>query len=137
MSRDLKTLTILMRASHRLEAIVKDEVQAHGLTISEFGTLEALYHKGTLTVAEIVAKILIPNSSMSYVLERLLEKGLIERTQDEGDKRVYRLTLTEAGHNYIREVYPLHQKALRQLLDRLTPDEEEILQQLLKKIGKD
>ena len=136
MKRDLKTVTILMRAGHRLEEIIRQDVQAHGLTLSEFGTLEALFHKGTLTVAEVIEKILVPHSSMSYVIERLVEKGLIVKEQDDVDRRVYRLSLTEAGSVYISSVYPIHEKALRKVLDVLSVEEEEKLQQLLKKIGK-
>jgi len=136
MKRDLKTVAILMRASRRIEDIIRQDIQAHGLTLSEFGTLEALFHKGTLTVAEVIEKILVPHSSMSYVIERLLEKGLIEKKQDDDDRRVYRLSLTKTGSDYVAAVYPIHEKALRTVLDSLSEQEEETLQCLLKKIGK-
>jgi MarR family 2-MHQ and catechol resistance regulon transcriptional repressor len=68
MKRDLKTITIFLRASHALEQIIKDEVLSHGLSLSEFGVLEALYHKGPLNVNQVISKVLIPNSSMINLL---------------------------------------------------------------------
>lgn len=137
MSRDLKTITIFFRTSHTLEQVIKQEVLSHGLSLSEFGVLEALYHKGPLTVNQVIEKVLIPNSSMSYVIDQLVAKGLISKTKDTIDKRVYRLELEEAGHNFIAMMYPLHEKRLRKVLDKLTADEEKQLQILLKKLGKE
>jgi len=133
MKRDLKTVAILMRASRRIEDIIRQDIQAHGLTLSEFGTLEALFHKGTLTVAEVIEKILVPHSSMSYVIERLLEKGLIEKKQDDDDRRVYRLSLTKTGSDYVAAVYPIHEKALRTVLDSLSEQEEETFSSRLRR----
>ena len=135
--RDLKTMTIMFRASNKLEEIVKKEVATFGLSLSEFMVLEALHHKGKLSVNAVLDKVLIPNSSLSYVLELLVSKGLIIREQDENDRRVYVLSLTEAGRAFIKKVYPSHKKKLRERLDRLSEEEEKTLQSLLKKIGKD
>jgi MarR family 2-MHQ and catechol resistance regulon transcriptional repressor len=137
MKRDLKTITIFLRASHALEQIIKDEVLSHGLSLSEFGVLEALYHKGPLNVNQVISKVLIPNSSMSYVIDQLVNKGLISKTKDAIDKRVYRLDLKQSGRDFMEQMYPVHEKRLRQVLDKLSVDEEKTLQTLLKKIGKE
>jgi MarR family 2-MHQ and catechol resistance regulon transcriptional repressor len=136
MKRDLKTITIFFRASHALEQVIKDEVLSHGLSLSEFGVLEALYHKGPLNVNQVISKVLIPNSSMSYVIDQLVSKGLITKTKDAIDKRVYRLDLKTAGRDFMDQMYPIHEQRLRQVLDRMTVEEEKTLQTLLKKIGK-
>ncbi len=137
MERDLKTVTILLRSGHTLAEIIKDDVQSHGLSLSEFMVMEALYHKGSLTVNQVIQKILIPNSSLSYVIEQLKTKGLITKKRDKIDRRVYHLNLTSSGHQFISQIYPIHQQILRERLNRLTHDEEMMLQTLLKRIGKD
>ena len=73
---------------------------------------------------------------MSYVIYQLLTKGLIEKNRDFDDHRIYRLNLTEAGTTFMKKIYPRHQKALRLILDKLSLDEEKLLQESLKKIGK-
>ena len=132
---DLKTITILFRAKNALDDVIKTQTEGFGLNPTEFAALEVLYHKGPLTPNAISAKVLIAHSSMSYVIQRLVEKELIERTVNEGDKRSARLALSPSGQALMDRVYPDHVATLRQVLDRLSPTEEETLQHLLKTIG--
>ena len=121
---DLKTITILFRTQNKLEHIISKDVRCHGLNTSEFGALEVLYHKGPLPVQAIKEKVLIASSSMSYVIERLLDKDLITKS------------ISPKGKGLMDEIYPKHVQTLRQTLNILTNEEELQLQTLLKKIGK-
>lgn len=132
---DLKTITILFRAKNHLDELIKAQTERFGLNPTEFAALEVLYHKGPLTPNVIRSKVLIANSSMSYVIQRLVEKGLIERLVSESDKRSVVLHLSPAGHALMDRVYPDHVASLRAVLVRLSPTEEETLQTLLKTIG--
>lgn len=134
--RNLKTLTILFRSAHALENVIKSDVLNYDMSLSEFGALEALYHKGTLTASSLTEKVLIAHSSMTYVISRLEQKGLIGKTVDTLDKRSSHIRLTDKGKALMDSIYPLHEASLRNRLDRLTEEEENTLQQLLKKIGK-
>ncbi len=132
----LKTLTILFRTANTFERLIKSHVNTYGLSVSEFGVLEALYHKGDLSVQEIVDKVLIANSSMSYVLTKLQQSALVKRRVCTQDKRRVYIALTNTGNQLIKRLYEDHEKQLREHLDLLDSKEEETLQSLLKKIGK-
>ena len=133
---DLKTVTILFRTQNKLESIIREDVRCHGLNTSEFGALEVLYHKGPLPVQAIKEKVLIASSSMSYVIERLLDKDLITKIISPKDNRVHHVHLSQKGKDFMDEIYPKHVQTLRQTLNILTNEEELQLQSLLKKIGK-
>jgi MarR family transcriptional regulator, 2-MHQ and catechol-resistance regulon repressor len=133
---DLKTITILFRAKNHLDDLIKAQTERFGLNPTEFAALEVLYHKGPLTPNVISTKVLIAQSSMSYVIQRLVEKGLIERTVTHSDKRSAQLNLSSSGKDLMDRMYPDHVATLRQTLDQLSPSEEQILQDLLKRIGK-
>ena len=133
---DLKTITILFRTQNKLESIIREDVRCHGLNTSEFGALEVLYHKGPLPVQAIKEKVLIASSSMSYVIERLLDKDLITKSISPKDNRVHHVHLSQKGKDLMDEIYPKHVQTLRQTLNILTSEEELQLQTLLKKIGK-
>lgn len=133
---DLKTITILFRTQNKLENLIRDDMRCHGLNTSEFGALEVLYHKGPLPVQAIKEKVLIASSSMSYVIERLLDKDLITKVMDSKDNRIHHVHLSTKGKALMDEIYPKHVETLRLTLDKLTPEEEGQLQSLLKKIGK-
>jgi MarR family 2-MHQ and catechol resistance regulon transcriptional repressor len=133
--KDLKTITILFRATNAMEAMIKEDVSTYQLNPTEFGVLEALYHLGPLNVQEIVNKVLIANSSMSYVLDELEKKQWIQRNKDIHDARVRKVSLTNQGVTLMDDVYPSHVQTLRKRLNRLSNEEELLLQNLLKKIG--
>jgi MarR family transcriptional regulator, 2-MHQ and catechol-resistance regulon repressor len=136
MTNDLKTITILFRAVHRMESLIKADVSRYGLNPTEFGALEALYHKGPLPVQAIIDKVLIANSSMTYVLTSLQKKQWIQKEQDSTDRRIHTISLTEEGKHFMDEIYPKHVASLRKVLDQLAPTEEQTLQELLKTVGK-
>mgnify|MGYP001252810985 CR=1 FL=1 len=136
MRNDLKTITILFRAVDSITELIKNDMKKHELNVTEFGTLEVLYHKGTLPVQKIIDKVLIANSSMSYVLTKLAEKELITKEYCPTDKRSYHVSITEKGKKLMDKIYPIHLQTLRGKLDILTENEEQLLQELLKKVGK-
>ena len=87
-------------------------------------------------VQAIKKKVLIASSSMSYVIERLLDKDLITKIISPKDNRVHHVHLSQKGKDLMDEIYPKHVQTLRQTLNILTNEEELQLQNLLKKIGK-
>lgn len=133
---DLKTITILFRAVNTMEKLIRDDVFKYGLNVSEFGVLEALYHKGNLSLKGVIDKVLIPNSSMSYVIDNLVKKNYIIKNQSEKDRRSFMLELSNQGKDLMDKVFIQHQKNLRNVLDVLTENEERALQKSLIKIGK-
>lgn len=134
--KNLKTITVLFRAYNSLEKTIKEDVFKYGINVSEFGVLEALYHKEKLSVKGIIDKVLVPNSSMSYVIENLVTKGLIYKIQSPKDKRSFDLSLSEKGRSFMGEIFPLHLSSMRDILDVLDEEEEKILQKALIKLGK-
>ncbi len=133
---DLKTLTTLFRAANSLERVIKEDVFKYGLNVSEFGVLEAIYHKGPMNVKDVLAKVLIANSSMTYVIENLVTKGYIIKKQCTVDKRRFLLDLSEKGKDLLDKIFPIHYNNMRSILDILDSDEEVALQKSLSKIGR-
>lgn len=136
MKKDLKTLTILLRATDFIQEKIMEDVSKYDLNLSEFGALEVLYHKGPLPVQSICEKVLIANSSMSYVIENLIKKGLIEKVKVHNDRRIHIVHLTQKGAMLFDEIYPKHFDHMRSVINVLNEAEESELQNLLKKLGK-
>jgi MarR family transcriptional regulator, 2-MHQ and catechol-resistance regulon repressor len=136
LKKDLKTLTILLRATDFIQQKIKEDVSKYDLNLSEFGALEVLYHKGPLPVQSICEKVLIANSSMSYVIENLMKKEFIEKVKDPSDRRIHIVHLTQKGVMLFDDIYPKHLEHMRSFMDVLDINEEANLQFLLKKLGK-
>jgi len=136
MNNNLKTVTVLFRATNAIQKVILEDVSQYGLNPSEFGALEVLYHKGPQSVQTICDKVLIASSSMSYVIENLLKKEYITKVKHAEDKRVHIVYLTDNGRLLMEQIYPKHLEKLRNIINILDTEEETVLQNLLKKLGK-
>ncbi len=131
----LKTISILFRTTNTFKTLMTPLIESSGLTLSQFSVLEFLYHHDQKPVGVIAKKILIPNSSLSYVIEHLIKMGYVQKTQSNQDQRSYLIGLTKAGKKKIKTLFPKHEALLKERLDRLDAQEEKTLQTLLKKIS--
>ena len=132
-SEVLKTITVLLRASQSLQELVKQEVGCFGLNATEFGVLEFLYHKGDQPIQMIGKKILLSSGSMTYVVDRLEEKGYLVRKACPSDRRITYASLTMEGEELMRDIFPKHTARMDELFDGL--ELTETIEQL-KQIGK-
>ncbi|MCG4457451.1 MarR family winged helix-turn-helix transcriptional regulator [Erysipelothrix rhusiopathiae] len=134
---NLKTLTILFRTHQNILEKVKESIKDFDINVNEFQALEALYHKGKLTTQALCDTVLVPGSSMTYVVDQLEKKGLVVRLKDEKDRRINYVMLSPKGLNDTEIIYNKHYEEMRKRFDKLTSEEEVTLQILLKKIGKE
>ena len=133
--RALNAFITLMRASDAVAASVNEGLAERGLTSSQLGVLEALLHLGPLCQGDLAGKLLRSGASMTSVVEGLEKKGLLVRQRTEEDKRFVRVALTGKGRRMIEDVFPAHARAIAGRLAVLTPDEQEELRRLCRKLG--
>ncbi|GFO60637.1 MarR family transcriptional regulator [Geomonas silvestris] len=131
----LGTYTKLMRAAESATNRTSKVMTAAGLTISQFGVLEALYHKGPLCQRDIAAKILKSTGNITLVIDNLEKNGLVRRERDSEDRRFLTVHLTEAGTGLIAKVFADVEAAIVADLATLTAEEQETLGRLCKKLG--
>lgn len=134
--RVLNTFIKLTRAVDAYMARVACHHTLGDLTLSQFGVLEAVYHLGPMSQKDIGHKLLKSGGNMTLVIDNLVKRGLVERNQADYDRRVMLISLTEAGRALIAAIFPRHLEALVEEMRVLTPDEQEELARLCKKLGK-
>ncbi len=132
----LRLWIVLARAYQTFTRVVSARVVERGLTIPQFGVLEALYHLGPLSLGELAEKLLVTGGNVTYVMDRLEEQGLVFRQRSELDRRVIEARLTPEGEAIIGKLFPEHAAYIRDLLDHLEAEEVTQLRDLLKKLGK-
>ncbi|MDX1675683.1 MAG: MarR family transcriptional regulator [Longimicrobiales bacterium] len=132
----LKLWVVLNRAHSAVEAHAEADVARHGLSLAEFGALEALYTKGPLLVGELQRKVLKSSGGMTYVLDRLQDKGYVQRRPCETDRRAIYAELTEEGEALLDRIFPLHARTLETAQSTLTPAEQREATELLKRLGR-
>jgi MarR family 2-MHQ and catechol resistance regulon transcriptional repressor len=132
----LKLWVVLSRAQAAIEAHARADVARHDITLAEFGILEALHHKGPMLLGEVQKKILVSSGGITYLVDRLEKKGLVERRQCPEDRRARYAALTPEGEALIQKIFPEHARALEHALSGLNPAEKEEAIQLLRKLGR-
>lgn len=131
----LKLWVVLSRAHSAVTAHAEADVARHGLSLAEFGALEALFNKGTLLVGELQRKVLKSSGGMTYVLDRLQDKGYVQRRPCETDRRAIYAELTDQGQVLMEAIFPNHAASIEAAAGGLTPAEKEQAIALLKKLG--
>ncbi len=132
----LKTYTQMMRATEAVTTRMHRHLLDHGLTGSQFGVLEALYHLGPLCQRDIGQKILKTSGNLTTVIDNLEKKELVVREKDLSDRRRISVSLTDAGFDLIDTVFPTHAEIAEQVFAVMNPGELLALGTLLKKVGK-
>lgn len=131
---NLKTLIAISRSYQTILKRLNKVFKEGGLTPSQFGVLEALYHKGDLRIGEIIEKILSTGGNMTVVIDNLEKSGMVKRYQDPNDRRASIISITEKGRRKIEEIFPIHLEELNNALINLSL-EEKILINLHKKLN--
>ena len=116
---NLKLVIALLRGSKALEAALTPMFAAKGVTFTQFGVLEFLYHKGPARISLIIEKTLSSGGCMTVVIRNLEKLGLVRRGQDSGDARASVIELTRAGQTLMEELFPAHLKVLGEFMGGL------------------
>lgn len=131
----LKLFVVLTRALDAIQKRVIEDIKHLGLNPTEFAVLELIYNKGDQPIQKIGEKVLIASSSITYVVDQLEKKELLERKLHPNDRRVKLATITQKGKTLMDDVFPSHKKGLQEIFAGLGVKEKEQLIEQLKKLG--
>ena len=95
-----------------------------GLSMSHFGALFHIQHRGTSGVTELGDHLGVTSAASSQMLERLVQQELILRTEDPDDRRLKQIVLTDEGHRVLEEGIRARQGWLDDLAKTLSDDEK-------------
>jgi len=126
---------VLTRCHRALSQIAERSIAEAGLGLSDFAALEALLHKGPLTITEIQAKVLLASGSMTAAVDRLERKGLVTRSATPSDRRAKVLELTSKGRRVVEAAFRRHAVELEAAMAGLNGTEKRQLYGPLKKLG--
>jgi len=135
-NRNLKAFTVLFRAYQTIQDATRRDLLQFDLNQTEFSVLEFLYHHGEQPVQMIGKKILIASSSITYVIDKLEQKGYVYRKACPRDRRVTYVLLTLEGQVLMEEIFPKHEQKINEIFEVLEAQELDNMILSLKKVGK-
>ncbi len=134
--RALDAYIKLMRATESVTGRINNHLREHGLTASQFGVLEAIYHLGPMCQSDLARKILKSSGNLTTVIDNLSRQGLVERCRSKEDRRMINVRLTPRGRSMIEAIFPIHVEGIVAAFSALAPEEQETLGALLRTLGR-
>jgi DNA-binding MarR family transcriptional regulator len=101
------------------------------LTKPQYAVLSAIAEHPGIEQMRLVDAAASSKATLAEMLNRLEERGIIERRQDDIDRRRRFVYLTEEGLATLTAAQPLARRTDNEFLNRLSPSERETLQRLL------
>jgi MarR family transcriptional regulator, 2-MHQ and catechol-resistance regulon repressor len=126
---------VLARAFNAMEQCAAEDVARHDLTLAEFAVLEALFHKGSLLLGEVQRKILVSSGGVTYLVDRLEQRGLVRRTPCPDDRRARYAELTDDGVALMQRIFPEHAARITEAVATLNENDQRELIRMLKELG--
>jgi MarR family 2-MHQ and catechol resistance regulon transcriptional repressor len=133
--RALNAFITLSRAADSVTGRTQAAISAAGLTESQFGVLEALYHLGPLCAAELAEKVLRSRGNLTLVIANLERDGLAARVTRAEDRRYRTVALTAKGRKRVKTALPRHVRLVVETMGALAPGEQDELRRLCRKLG--
>jgi len=131
----LNQAVLSLANAYRSRMVRDGVVEKTGLTLPDRSTLMVLGQTAPTTARDLSLRMDINPGTISVYVQQLVEKGLVERTQDEADRRTWRLTLTDAGASAYRNTLAGAAEYTRGFLRALSNDEQKTLHGLLLRVA--
>lgn len=129
----LKVFIGMSRTLNKINNATNKVYKKYGLTSGQFAVLEALYHKGDLSVGEVQKRILSTSGTIPVIIKNLEKAGLLNRMQDAKDKRKYILQITKQGRELLDKVYPENEKIIISMINAWDENEQHEILKYMKK----
>lgn len=129
-----------LEASHRVERRLEQQLkEGSGLSHPQYEILVLLERAPghRMRMSELAHALITSKSGLTYQIGQLEKRGHVRRGSCPTDVRGVVASLTEEGHQALREAAPGHVEAVREaLIDVLEPDELTVLAEALGRVGR-
>lgn len=113
---------------------IEAELEPSGLTHAQWMPLYKLSRQNIVTAAELARGMGLDAGATTRLLDRLEDKGLLQRERSEADRRVVNLSLTRDGKQAAKAIPEALSRVHNGALADFTPEEWETLKSLLRRM---
>jgi DNA-binding MarR family transcriptional regulator len=125
---------LLAKAYQHVVSLYKEEFAVYKITPPQFILLAYLWKMDTVSQTELSEMTQIDRTTIVGIVDRLVEKGLVERQQHPEDRRAYRIILTARGRELETELRMAANRVRDKMTTRILPGEYKTLGRLLKRL---
>jgi len=111
-----------------------EKVSRYGVTAVQAMAINFLYENDRVTSSNLGKATGLDSATLTGILDRLEDAGLVERAQHPGDRRAIQVCLTAKGREVAAGTHALIEEANKEFLSGLSAGERDELKRLLKKV---
>ncbi|ABI67617.1 MarR family winged helix-turn-helix transcriptional regulator [Syntrophomonas wolfei] len=126
---------VLTKAQQSVHQLFKAELIPHGVTPGQYSVLKCLWKDNGQTVKQLAEHLYLDSSTVTGILDRMEQKGLIKKTADPKDRRALQVLLTEKGQALEEPLSQAILNANKKALQEMNDKEYESLKELLHKLS--
>lgn len=126
---------LLAKAQNTVLQYFRASLAQFNVTPVQYGILKCLWDESPQTPKQIAKVLDLDGSTITGILDRMEDKGLISRTPNPDDRRTLRVIITDSGLKLRKQIEEVVEESNKYILGRFSKDEQEQLKQLLRKIA--
>jgi DNA-binding MarR family transcriptional regulator len=107
---------------------IMGSMKQDGLSMPQIYTLLYLYHEGEVRISDIGRLMEVGKAAASQLVERLVQQGLVERVEDESDRRAKKIRLLLKSLVLIEKGLQVQRQQMGQVMKQLSPEQLEVVQ---------
>ena len=132
----VRTWLHLNRIMHTVGRRLSGHLQDYDLTLAQFGVLAQLQAVPDISQQMLADWLFVSKGNMVGLLNRLEDRGLVERRPDPEDGRTHVVSLTKQGAALAARVVPEHEKLVAECMGVIAPEDQRTLHQLLRTLDR-
>jgi MarR family transcriptional regulator, 2-MHQ and catechol-resistance regulon repressor len=125
----------LIRAATSVSQRAGRTLSDSGLTMAQFGVLDALVNLGPMKLGQLAAKHLKSPNNLTAVVDGMERAGWVARRKSKEDRREIFVELLPAGQLMYEKAWPCHREAIQEEMAVLSPQELDLFSGLLRRVG--
>lgn len=131
----IKAFTVFMKSSQSVEKLIKQDFLKKEINLNEYAVMELLYNRGNQPIQAIGRRVLMGKGSITYVIDKLEDKGFLYRKPSEKDRRKMFACITDEGKQYMDKRVVEQEALINKIFNELDEDEVDYAINLFKRIG--
>ncbi|MDA3946645.1 MAG: MarR family transcriptional regulator [Helicobacteraceae bacterium] len=125
----------LNNVSNKIHAMFAKKTEPYGIAPEQFAAMKMISEDGEVTQSKIATMLAKAKPTVSRTVDALEKKGLITRDEDDTDRRVKYIRLTEEGQKVLNAVIPMAKSFNETIYSQFTTQEIETFFHVLETIN--
>ena len=118
--------------THRTMRDQSRYVKSLGFSMPQFFMLMRIYHKKQCGISDLSEHMDITTAAVSQTVDKLVQSGLLERTEDPNDRRAKQVTLSQKGRDLIEKSMKERFRWVGEIFNQMNPEERAKMTEALK-----